>query len=272
MGTDTPLFLDQGLEAVTAFAYLGLAWVVSRRHVPRRFQAARDSFAAWWASLGALTTVAVVLRLFGFPVTRLSASFLAVAILLLVAGACASLAYYQATLLGRPARPAPAILGYYGLVFLVFDTIVLTADPVPGLLEGTFTYGEAWLAPTGLLSPWILIAFLWAALGPCFVMAVLLLLHSDRVRDARVKERAFTTSAAIFVWVLFVMTGSITLLSGEVPGWVAFAGRMVNLFAVVTVLLTVRRAHGPRGRRPDPAHPRAERASHEHPDGFYIDA
>ncbi len=227
------------LEGVTGLLYFLVAWQVAVRPTPNRLRNARDAFATWWFILGCLSLLGILLRNTELSEASLVPEFAAFSILLLVTGGSASLVYYQTVLLGRIREPARWIVAYYTTVLGIYFGLVLAAGPRLDTGAGRIVYSEAWLTPGGVLHPLLTVSYFWVLLGPGLVGAAVLLWRTDQIRDPSVRDRAYTIGAALFIWYVFVLVGSISLLSGDVPAWLTSAAKLVNLFAVLTVFLAI---------------------------------
>lgn len=231
--------LHLGIEAVTGLLYFTVAALILRRATPPRLKSARDAFALWWLVLGTLSAISIAMRAWGTVASPVYGNLLAITILLLITGGSAALVYYQTVLLGLVRSPGLTVGFYYAIVFTSYLIIVLSAGPQYDQQFGRLVYSETWIAPGGALHPSLTITYFWTLLGPGLVGAGLMLWRSDRIADKEVRDRAMTVGGALFVWYLFVLVGSVSLLSGKIPAWLTITARTVNLLAIATVLIAM---------------------------------
>ncbi|MBW3581644.1 MAG: response regulator [Euryarchaeota archaeon] len=231
-----------GTAVATGLAYLFVAWLVAHREVPARLRAARGAFCWWWVTLAMMALLGFFPGLLTTPLADQKAVVVSLGTMLLITGGSAAILYYQAVLLGITKWPGRVVAVYYTGMFLGYTAFVLSAGPASDGRFGSIVYSNAWIAPGGTLHPALTISYFWFMLGPGLIGTAVHLWATDRLQDKEVRERSYTIAASLFVWYLFVLVGSISILSGAVPPWLLFTARMVNLVAVAMVCLALFRS------------------------------
>lgn len=223
------------LSLASAAMFFLVARTVWIRPVSQESQRARNAFVLWWAILGGVTIVGIVVQLPGVPITVPGyLAFTVVALALICVGLWGLLYYLLFLFTNRRNLALPLALGY--IVYFAFLTaFILSGNPTS--IEHTKWGPQLEYEDQVDSGPIYWAAILLLILPPFLAAAGYLSLYW-KVDNPVQKRRILMVSMSILVWF-----GSSLLSSGAGEGeadWWRLASRLIGLAAATTIYYAYR--------------------------------
>lgn len=235
MDTSLVTVLSLTLSAVGGAVFLLVAQTVWSRPVSQESRRARNAFVTWWAILGGITLVGLVLQLPGAARDIDTYVVLLVAMLgLLCVGLWGLLFYLVYLFTSRRNLAIPLAIGY-AVYFAFLTAVILNANPI-GFEEsatGRTVQYEHPIATSPLYWPVILLL-----VAPPLVAAIAYLSLYWKVDDVVQKRRILLVSGSLIVWFGSSLVGSGLGVSDN-PAW-SLVSRLISLGAALTIYYAYR--------------------------------
>lgn len=218
------------LASATLFLLVGRA--VYRRPVSSESVRARNAFVLWWATLGLVTLIGLVLQAPGFPATV--AAFLAVTFVtlaLLCVGLWGLLFYLLFLFTSRKDLAVPLAIGYV-LYFGFLAYFIVAGDP--SSVEST-KWGQRLEYADPIDSGPVYWAAILLLILPPFLAAGAYLSLYWKVDQPTQKRRILLVSLSILVWFGSALVGTGAGSEGG-PDWWRITSRLIGLAAAATIL------------------------------------
>lgn len=223
------------LSIVGGCVFLLVAYTVGSRPVSQESQRARNAFVTWWAILGGITLVGLLLQVPGVAQDIDLYVAMLVGILALLCVGLWGLLFYLLYLFTSRRNLAVPLAVAYALYFALLTAVILNANPI-GFTEteaGRTLQYERPLDASPLYWPVVLLLVL-----PPLVAAIGYLSLYWKVDQRVQKRRILLVSSSIIVWFGSSLVGSGLGISDDAT-W-GLVSRTISLAAAVTIYYAYR--------------------------------